>query len=101
MEDLFPLQFCATVHNPEIIASVNWTRKDGTKEEVPCPKAVTVYNDVMGWLSLPILSPAMPETVPSRNAKFLRRSTSFFPSVINKAEKAWSIGGAPIALGNQ
>ncbi|GFU59327.1 hypothetical protein TNCV_4198461 [Trichonephila clavipes] len=23
-------------------------KRDGTKEEVPCPKAVAVYNDVMG-----------------------------------------------------
>ncbi|GFX78079.1 piggyBac transposable element-derived protein 4 [Trichonephila clavipes] len=31
------------------MASVNWTKKkDGTKEKVPCPKAVAVYDNVMG-----------------------------------------------------
>ncbi|KAF8788874.1 hypothetical protein HNY73_006868 [Argiope bruennichi] len=30
------------------MTSVNRTKKDGTKAEVPCPKAVAVYNDVMG-----------------------------------------------------
>ncbi|GFX63891.1 piggyBac transposable element-derived protein 4 [Trichonephila clavipes] len=43
----FPLQLLATAQNPEIITSVNRTKKDGTKE-VPCPKAVAVYNDIMG-----------------------------------------------------
>ncbi|GFX03293.1 piggyBac transposable element-derived protein 4 [Trichonephila clavipes] len=32
------------------MTSVNRTKKDGTKAEVPCPKAVTLYNDVMGEL---------------------------------------------------
>ncbi|GFX52293.1 piggyBac transposable element-derived protein 4 [Trichonephila clavipes] len=30
------------------MTSVNRTKKDGTKEEAPCPKAAVVYNDVMG-----------------------------------------------------
>ncbi|XP_035214182.1 piggyBac transposable element-derived protein 4-like [Stegodyphus dumicola] len=37
-----------TAHNSAIITSVNRTQKDGTKTEVPCPKAVAVYNDIMG-----------------------------------------------------
>ncbi|XP_035229066.1 piggyBac transposable element-derived protein 4-like [Stegodyphus dumicola] len=37
-----------TAHNSGIITSVNRTQKDGTKTEVPCPKAVAVYNDIMG-----------------------------------------------------
>ncbi|GFY18698.1 hypothetical protein TNCV_2399211 [Trichonephila clavipes] len=48
MERLIPAsQFCATAHNPEIMTSYKSNKKDGTKE-VPCPKTVTVYNDVMG-----------------------------------------------------
>ncbi|GFV47830.1 hypothetical protein TNCV_4803191 [Trichonephila clavipes] len=35
-------EFCATAHNPAIMSSVNGTKKDGTKEEVPCPKSVGV-----------------------------------------------------------
>ncbi|GFT86794.1 piggyBac transposable element-derived protein 4 [Trichonephila clavipes] len=38
---------CATTHNPEIMTSTNRTKKDCTKD-VPYPKAVAVYNDVMG-----------------------------------------------------
>ncbi|XP_035227169.1 piggyBac transposable element-derived protein 4-like [Stegodyphus dumicola] len=37
-----------TAHNSAIITSVNRTKKDGSKTEVPCPKAVAVYNDIMG-----------------------------------------------------
>lgn len=37
-----------TAHNPAFMTSVHRTKKDGTKAEVPCPKAVAVYNDVMG-----------------------------------------------------
>ena len=29
------------------MTSVNWTKKDNTKEELPSPKAVAAYNDVM------------------------------------------------------
>ncbi|XP_035230363.1 piggyBac transposable element-derived protein 4-like [Stegodyphus dumicola] len=36
-----------TAHNSAIITSVNRTQKDGTKTEVPCPKAVAA-NDIMG-----------------------------------------------------
>ncbi|XP_035206323.1 piggyBac transposable element-derived protein 4-like [Stegodyphus dumicola] len=37
-----------TANNSAIIISVNRTKKDGTKTEVPCPKAVVIYNDIMG-----------------------------------------------------
>ncbi|GFX27106.1 piggyBac transposable element-derived protein 4 [Trichonephila clavipes] len=47
MRRIFPLQFCATAHNPAIMSSVNRTKKDGIKEEAPCPKAVAAYDDVM------------------------------------------------------
>ncbi|GFT96341.1 hypothetical protein TNCV_1034631, partial [Trichonephila clavipes] len=39
---------CATAHNPVIMTPVNWTKKDGTKDEVPCTKAVAIYSDVLG-----------------------------------------------------
>ncbi|XP_035232755.1 piggyBac transposable element-derived protein 4-like [Stegodyphus dumicola] len=37
-----------TAHNSAIITSVNHTKKDGTKTEIPCRKAVAVYNDIVG-----------------------------------------------------
>ncbi|GBM86181.1 hypothetical protein AVEN_48192-1 [Araneus ventricosus] len=36
-----------TAHNPAIMTSVKWRKKDGTKTEVPCPKSVAIYNDIM------------------------------------------------------
>ncbi|GFV37474.1 uncharacterized protein TNCV_1157371 [Trichonephila clavipes] len=45
-------KFCATVHNAVILTSVNRTNKDGSKEEVPCPKAVAVCNNAMGRVNL-------------------------------------------------
>ncbi|GFV84334.1 DDE_Tnp_1_7 domain-containing protein [Trichonephila clavipes] len=39
---------CSTARNPPITTSLNWAKKDGTEEEVPCPKAAAVYNDVKG-----------------------------------------------------
>ena len=36
-----------TAHNLSVMTSVNRTKKDGTEEEVFCPKAVTIYNAVM------------------------------------------------------
>ncbi|GFX11959.1 piggyBac transposable element-derived protein 4 [Trichonephila clavipes] len=48
VDNLMLKKSCATAPNPAIMTFVNRTKKDGTKEEVPCPKAVAVYNDVMG-----------------------------------------------------
>ncbi|GFU71764.1 uncharacterized protein TNCV_130681 [Trichonephila clavipes] len=38
--NLLSRMFYATAHNPAILISVNRTKKDDTKEEAPCPKAV-------------------------------------------------------------
>ncbi|GFT90695.1 hypothetical protein TNCV_4074731 [Trichonephila clavipes] len=52
MGNLFRFQFCATAHNSVNMTSVNRTKNNGIREEVPGPKAVVVYNCVMGGVDL-------------------------------------------------
>lgn len=46
--DSKPVCMLSTAHNPKECCCVQRRNKDGTKESVPCPKVVSVYNEKMG-----------------------------------------------------